>query len=139
MREHWARLLALLTGTVVVLLSAGFAVVQNPPGAPPAALPVAMAPEPDAAGSAALLERGRQLFDDQGCVRCHAVAGHGSPRSPLDGVGARMDADETRHWIIGDEAVSEDLAPRVLAAKQPYQSLPKDDLDALVAWLQSLR
>jgi mono/diheme cytochrome c family protein len=139
MRERWARLLALLTGALVVLLSAGFAAVQNRSGTAPAMTPVAMTPEPDTTGIAAVADRGRQLFDDQRCVRCHAVAGHGSPRSPLDGVGARMDAEETRHWIIGDDAVSEDLAPRVLAAKQPYQALPKEDIDALVAWLQTLR
>jgi mono/diheme cytochrome c family protein len=139
MREHWARLLALLTGALVVLLSAGFAVVQNPPGRAPVAIPAALVPEPDITGSAALADRGRQLFDDQGCVRCHSVAGHGSPRSPLDGVGARLDRDEIRHWIVGDDAVSEDLAPRVLAAKKPYQSLPEEELDALVAWLQQLR
>jgi mono/diheme cytochrome c family protein len=137
MREHWARMLALLTGAVVVLLSAGFAAIQNPPGEP-AAVPVASVPAaPDASGGAALIDRGRQLFDDHGCMRCHSIAGQGSPRSPLDGVGGRMDGEETLHWIIGDDAVRDELAPRVLSAKQPYQALPKDELDALVAYLQA--
>jgi mono/diheme cytochrome c family protein len=136
MREHWARLLALVTGALVLLLSAGFALLQNPPGAArePAA---AVSPEPAAAGGR--VERGRELFDEQGCVRCHSVAGHGSPRSPLDGVGARLDGESMRHWIVGDEAVSEALAPRVRAAKEDYRTLSEEDLAALVEWLQTLR
>jgi mono/diheme cytochrome c family protein len=140
MRERYARLLALLSGTLVVLLSAGFAAIQNPAVAT-ATPTAAMTPVADhaAASDAAELERGRALFDEHGCVRCHSVAGHGSPRSPLDGVGARMDAEETRHWIVGDDAVRDELAPRVLAAKAPYKDLPAADLDAMVAWLQTLR
>jgi cytochrome c5 len=139
MREFWARLLALITGAMVIALSAGFAWVQNPAGssdAMPTATPVAAAAT---GASPEQIARGRALFDEQDCTRCHSVAGHGSPRSPLDGVGSRLDAQGLRHWMTGDASVQEELAPRVLSAKVPYQALPEEQLDALVAYLQGLQ
>lgn len=134
MRERWARLLAALTGVLVVLLSAGFAVVQNP-GGESAALAEAKS---TSAVDAERLAQGRAVYDEQGCARCHAIAGQGSPRSPLDGVGTRLDAAELRHYVIGDPAIADDLSPRTLAAKRPYAELPPEQLDALVDYLRSL-
>lgn len=132
MRERMARHLALLTGLMVVLLSAAFASVQNPPaqGAASAAA---------AASGDEQIQRGRAVFEANNCQRCHSVAGQGSPRSPLDGVGARMGAEELLHYTIADEAVQDDLAPRAIAAKRPYAELPAADLEALVAYLGSLK
>lgn len=138
MRERWARRLAMITGLMVLLLSAAFAAIQNPGGGEPPAVPASPTVAKAAGDDPALLARGRAVFDAQDCARCHSIAGQGSPRSPLDGVGARIPRDELRHWIIGGEAVAEELAPRVLAAKQPYAGLPAEDLDALVAYLASL-
>lgn len=136
MREHWARGLAMLTGLLVVLLSAAFAALQNPGGEP---APVGESGA--AAGAAADAEavaRGRALFETHHCTRCHSIAGRGSPRSPLDGIGARLDRDELRQWIVADDAVREDLSPRTIAAKKSYAALPEEELDALVAYLASL-
>ncbi len=137
MRKRWARWLALLTGALVVMVSAAFAAIQNPAATADGSTPAAATAAPDA--DPARVERGRQLFDEQGCVRCHQLDGRGSPRSPLDGVGSRLPADEIRQWMIGDAAIADGLAPRTLQAKQPYQALPDDALDALVAYLQQSR
>jgi mono/diheme cytochrome c family protein len=135
MREKWARTIAMLTGAIVVLLSVGFAVLQNPPGTAPEApvpAPVAMALDPQ------VVARGRQVFEEQGCMRCHSVGGEGSPRSPLDHSAAELDGAQLLAFTVGSESVADELAPRTLAAKQPYKQLPAEDLDALVAYLQSL-
>lgn len=135
MREHWARTIAMLTGAIVVLLSAGFALVQNPIGAEP------VSPSParlDIEVPEALAARGREVFVEQNCMQCHSVAGEGSPRSPLDRSAAELDAAQLRAYTVGDQSVADELAPRVLSAKQRYQQLPDEDLDALVAYLQSL-
>jgi len=79
------------------------------------------------------------VFDAQGCARCHSIAGQGSPRSPLDGVGAALSREELRHWVIGADAIKDDLSPRALTAKQDYAALPAGDLDALIEYLASLR
>ncbi|MCG6116672.1 MAG: cytochrome c [Aquimonas sp.] len=132
MRERMARHLALLTGLMVILLSAAFAAVQNPAaeGAASAAA---------AASGDAQLQRGRAVFEANDCQRCHSVDGQGSPRSPLDGVGARLSAEELLHFSVADESVQDDLAPRAIAAKRPYAELPTADLEALVAYLGSLK
>jgi mono/diheme cytochrome c family protein len=135
MREKWARTIAMLTGAVVVLLSMGFALLQNPPGrAPvaPAPAPVAMALDPQ------VVARGRQVFEAQNCMRCHSVGGEGNPRSPLDHSAANLDAARLLAFTVGGESVADALGRRTLAAKQPYQELPAEDLDALVTYLQSL-
>ncbi len=141
MRERWARGLAAFTGMIVLLLSIGFAWLQNPVrdavAAPsePASAPAQPAPP----ATDPRLAAGKRVYDAQNCARCHSVAGEGSPRSPLDGVGASLGPVELLHYATGHAAIAEDLSPRVLKEKQGYQSLPKDDLDALVAYLQSLR
>jgi mono/diheme cytochrome c family protein len=135
MREHWARMIAMLTGTIVVLLSAVFALLQNPPGTAPAApapAAVEMALDPE------VVARGREVFEEQNCMRCHSVGGEGSPRSPLDHSAARLDAVRLLAFTVGSESVADALGRRTLAAKQPYQQLPAEDLDALVDYLQSL-
>ncbi len=140
MRERWARWLAALTGAMVLLLSLGFARLQNPVGdAVAAADPPAAAASPAAPAGDPRVAAGKRVFDAQNCARCHSVAGVGSPRSPLDGVGATLGPVELLHYATGHAAIAEDLSPRVLKEKQVYQSLPKEDLDALVAYLQSLR
>lgn len=133
MRERWAIALALLSGALVVLMSAAFAAIQNP------AKPAGEA-KADAAGTAAAsIARGRAVFEAQDCMRCHSVAGEGSPRSPLDGIGAELERDKLRAFAIGADSVKDELSPRILAAKRNYQSLPAEELEALVDYLASLR
>jgi mono/diheme cytochrome c family protein len=85
-----------------------------------------------AGGEDPAVERGRRVYQAQRCRVCHAIGGAGNPRSPLDGVGARLSADDIRRWIVAPEA----MQPGV--RKRAYE-LPPDDLEALVAYLVSLR
>lgn len=138
MRERWARALALATGVLLVLIAAALAQWQNrtPPGARPGTATVAAAPGQDE--SPAQTERGRALYAELRCANCHAIAGVGNPRVRLDGVGQSLDATQLRHWIVADPAVADAMSNRVRIAKTDYRSLPDADLDALVAYLQSL-
>ena len=160
MREQWARGLALATGLLVLVLSAAFAVIVNPSDRQPAAdlEPVADAVPPPAtvarvvahpdatAGArdgadpgAQLVARGQAAFAQHDCARCHSVAGKGSPRNPLDGVGSRLSRDELHDWVVAGETVRQDLSPRAISAKQRYAALPAADMEALLAYLASLR
>ncbi|ODU47987.1 cytochrome c [uncultured Aquimonas sp.] len=134
MRELWARRLAAFTGLMVVLLSAAFAAVQNPPAGASLAASVAA----DGA-DAALLARGREVVLTNDCLMCHSIAGEGSPRSPLDGVGSRLSETEILHFAIADESVQDDLSPRAIKAKRDYAELPQEDLQAMAAYLASLK
>ena len=70
-------------------------------------------------------EKGAAVYAAQKCATCHALDGKGMAKGPLDGVGSKLSADEIRAWIV---------TPAEMTA---YASLPKEDLDALVAFLAS--
>ncbi|MBX3726883.1 MAG: cytochrome c [Xanthomonadales bacterium] len=139
MRERWARRLALLTCLLVLGLTAAFAAVRNLPVTLGAASHSAVDPGAAEDTEAAVLALGRQVYDQNDCAACHAIAGTGSPRSPLDGVGSALAPAQIREWVIGGDSIAEDLSPRALRTKQAYRSLPAEQLDALVAYLSSLK
>jgi len=94
-----------------------------------------------AASSAAaqdLKAKGEKLFVDQKCTLCHSVAGKGNVKGPLDGVGSKDSAADIRAWITDANAMTAKTgATRKPAMKQ--FSLEKDDVDALVAYVSSLK
>jgi cytochrome c5 len=146
MREKWSHIVAIFTGFLVVILVAAFAYVQN--SAPTPNADTATDRATDRAGgvqpaTGALdpqcIAAGREIYQQQECATCHAIAGQGNPRNPLDDVGARRSAQELRDWTIGADAVQEILSPRAFDRKQAYRHLPDEDLRVLVIFLQSLR
>lgn len=86
----------------------------------------------------ALVAKGQASFTTQRCAMCHAVAGKGNAKGPLDGVGAKYKADELRQWLVAPA----DMAAKHNATRKPamrdFSKLPADELDALVAYMQSL-
>ena len=94
-------------------------------------------PRPAAAQDA---KAGEKVYTAQKCQVCHSIAGKGSKANPLDGVGAKLSADEIRHWIVDPV----DAAAKAKSTKKPpmpakYKTLPAADLDGLVAYMQSLK
>lgn len=81
----------------------------------------------------ARVKRGVTVYREQRCQVCHSIAGVGNKRYPLDGVGDRLTDDEIRTWIVAPRKMN----PKV--AKKPYDKLPTADVDALVAYLKTLR
>ena len=145
MRKKWAIYIALLTGVFVVLLAAMFAAIQN--ASQPPVIPADEAgdrPAPPAALSGpgvekqALIAAGRRVFEAQGCMTCHSIAGEGNPRNPLDGVGERRTAQAIRQWILAPAELKDQLPAWSFQAKQAYRNLPAEELDALVSYLQSV-
>jgi mono/diheme cytochrome c family protein len=101
-----------------------------------AAVGMAMA-LPAAAQDAA---KGQAVYTAQKCQMCHAIAGKGNKANPLDGVGAKLSAADTKEWITHPK----EAAAKAKSTKKPpmpakYGSLPAADLDALVAYMQSLK
>lgn len=96
---------------------------------------------PVAAGQdAALITKGEGVYAAQKCQVCHAIAGKGSKTNPLDGVGAKLSAADIRRWITHPD----EMTAKAKSTKKPpmpakYSGLPAADLDALVAYLQSLK
>lgn len=87
----------------------------------------------------AQVERGLKLYGEQKCSMCHMVAGKGNKAGPLDAVGDKLSAEELRQWLINPVA----MTAKAKAARKPqmpaYAKLAKEDVDALVAYMQSLK
>jgi mono/diheme cytochrome c family protein len=101
---------------------------------------LAGAPRVSYAQDEALIAKGKKVYDAQKCSMCHSIAGKGGKQSPLDGVGSKLSAEEIRQWIV-DPIV---MAKKVNSTKKPpmakkYDKLPAGDIDALVAYMQSLK
>ncbi len=91
-----------------------------------------------AAQSLDKLEAGKKVYAAQKCQTCHATHGVGNKKGPLDDVGARLSEDEIRSWIVSaPEMTAKTKAPRKPVMKS--YTLSKEDLDALVTYLESLK
>jgi mono/diheme cytochrome c family protein len=91
------------------------------------------------ADDAAQIERGKALFASQGCKLCHSIEGKGNPKGPLDGIGSKVDAKEARAWLVNPK----EMAAKAKAERKPpmrsFEKLPAEDLDALAAYVSSLK
>ncbi len=89
---------------------------------------------PAASGAA---DKGAAVYAARKCTMCHALDGKGNAKGALDGVGTKLTAAEIRQWIV----TPVEMAAKAQAARKPamkaYPNLPKEDLDALVAFLSS--
>jgi mono/diheme cytochrome c family protein len=82
--------------------------------------------------------RGEKVFAEQKCALCHSVAGKGNAKGALDNVGAKLSPSDIRAWIVDAKSMTaKTKAPRKPEMKS--YTLPKDDLDALVAYMTALK
>jgi mono/diheme cytochrome c family protein len=103
-----------------------------------AALVVTLLAIPAVGSAQGQASKGQQVFATQKCTICHSIAGEGNKKGPLDGVGVKLSADEIRQWITN----APDMAAKAKAERKPPMkpfTLPKDELDDLVAYLQTLK
>jgi len=86
----------------------------------------------------AQIERGQKVYVAQKCGTCHSIDGKGNRKGPLDDVGSKLTEEELRLWIVDAPAMT---AKTNAARKPPMKSykLPEEDLDALVAYMRSLK
>jgi cytochrome c2 len=73
------------------------------------------------------------VFEAQKCTMCHSVDGKGNKNKPLDGVGSALKPEEIKKWISSPKEMKADTKMKA------YPSLPAEDLDALVAYVSSLK
>ena len=100
------------------------------------ALPTIAAAGQDAGAA----QKGEQLYGAQKCQVCHMIAGKGNKNNPLDKVGAKLSAAEIREWIVNPV----EMAKKVKSTGKPpmpakYKGLAPAEIDALVAYMQSLK
>jgi mono/diheme cytochrome c family protein len=82
--------------------------------------------------------KGEKVFQDQKCSLCHAVAGKGNAKGALDEVGSKLSESDLRAWIVDAKG----MTAKTKATRKPEMkayTLPQEDVDALVAYLMSLK
>ena len=91
------------------------------------------------AQDAAKIDRGKMLFTAQKCSLCHSIDGKGNKKGLLDGIGSKLSSDDIRKWIVS----AKEMAAKAKATRQPpmkdYSTLAPADVDALVAYMSSLK
>ena len=92
----------------------------------------------NASAQDANIAKGAKVYADHKCAMCHSIGEAGNKKGPLDGVASKYTADELRAWIVDAKG----MTAKTNAARKPFMSnytLPKEDLDALVAYMASLK
>jgi len=84
-----------------------------------------------------LVAQGKTVYEAQKCTLCHAIGGRGNAKGPLDKVGSQLSAEDIRKWIVSPKEMKSpsNRKPDMRA----YPNLPAADLDAVVAYMQSLK
>ncbi|HVL67407.1 MAG TPA: cytochrome c [Vicinamibacterales bacterium] len=91
------------------------------------------------AQDAKLIEKGEKAFAANKCSMCHSIAGKGNAKGPLDGVGTKYTAAELREWLVNPTEMAAKHKATRKPMKKSYSNLPKEELDGLVAYMESLK
>jgi mono/diheme cytochrome c family protein len=87
----------------------------------------------------AKIDQGIKVYADRKCSVCHSIAGKGNAKGPLDEVGSKLTADELRAWMV----TPKEMTAKTKAERKPvmlaYPDITKADVDAVVAYMQSLK
>jgi mono/diheme cytochrome c family protein len=82
--------------------------------------------------------RGEKVYGEAKCALCHSIGEKGNKKGPLDGVGSKLSKDDLRAWVVDAKGMTaKTKAPRKPEMKA--YALPKDDVDALVAYMVALK
>ena len=112
------RVLALVVTAAAVVLYAGVASAQD----------------------AKLVEKGKAVYaSTPTCKMCHSIDGVGNAKGSLDEVGTKLTPAEIKEWLTDPAA----MAAKSHAERKPAMRLSKPlapaDVDALVAYLSTLK
>jgi mono/diheme cytochrome c family protein len=86
-------------------------------------------------------DKGAAVYAAQKCSMCHSVAGKGG-KLALDGASAKLNklsAADIAEWITKPAEAAKKHASTAKPPMRAYASLPKEDLDNLVAYMVSLK
>jgi mono/diheme cytochrome c family protein len=82
---------------------------------------------------------GEEVYGAQKCAVCHSVGDKGNKKYPLDGVGSRLSETDIRDWLLNPDTQQAKKPGRPLMRMPSYRNVPAEEIDALVAYLKSLK
>lgn len=86
-----------------------------------------------------LIAKGQAVYAAQKCSMCHSIEGKGQAKGPLDDVGGKLKADDIREWIVNPAKMTKEHNATRKPPMRAYPNLPKEDLEALVVYMASLK
>ena len=98
-------------------------------------------PKVEVPGADARVGIGKQLFAEMNprCTVCHSLEGKGNPKGPLDDVGSRFEAEGIKQWLRTPSEMAKKHGRDRKPAMVPYPELTDEELDALAAYLVTLK
>ena len=86
-----------------------------------------------------VVARGEKVYAAQKCMMCHSIAGKGNQKGPLDGVGSKYTPEELRQWVVDAPGMTTKTKATRKPLMKSYPNLAKEDLDALVTYMATLK
>lgn len=93
-----------------------------------------------ASAQAAKVAAGEKLFISTKCTLCHSVGDVGNDKGPMEELLKPLKVAEIRAWITDPKGMAAKRVPP--STRKPAMTefkLPKEDVDALVAYLMSVK
>ena len=87
----------------------------------------------------AKVQAGMKVYEAQKCSMCHAIAGKGNAKNTLDGVGKKLTDAQIKEWIVSPTEAATKAKSTAKPPMKAYDKLPAADVDALVAYMKSLK
>jgi mono/diheme cytochrome c family protein len=91
------------------------------------------------AQDAAKIAEGQKVYAANKCGTCHSVAGKGNKKGPLDEVGSKLTDAEIREWIVNPKEMTKKTGEKRKPVMKEHPKLKPEEVDALVAYMQSLK
>ena len=91
------------------------------------------------ADDAAMIEKGKEVYTAQKCKLCHAIEGVGNKKGSLDEVGSKLTPEDIKAWIVDAKGMTEKTKAERKPVMKNYDKLAAEELDALVAYMVSLK
>jgi mono/diheme cytochrome c family protein len=86
-----------------------------------------------------LVAKGEKVYAANKCVTCHSIGAKGNKKGPLDEVGSKYTAEELRKWMTHPAEMTAKVKSTRKPLMKPYDKLSAPELDALVAYMQTLK
>jgi len=84
-------------------------------------------------------DKGKQVCAAQKCAMCHSIGDAGNKKGPLDDVGSKLKAEDIRQWMLSPNVMAEKTKATRKPAMASYTKLSKDDLESVIASIQTLK
>ena len=83
--------------------------------------------------------KGKEVYAAQKCSICHSIADVGNKKGSLDKIGSTLSVAEMHTWVTNAPEMAVKAKSQRKPAMKAYTTLTKDDVDSLVAYLQTLK